>query len=250
MRERAERLQATATEAVTRHRKLTAQLEAQAEKASERLARAWRDLQTSVAPLPGELLAQRFQSLQRQRQAAQGRPVLLEHYAGDAGALAREMEELAEYLRRSLKWAAEVRVELDELLSEAQGVAGDWRSLQPYLQTVQEETAAIFQINPAAEGLGGAEKALAELQERYDRARDGYDTLIGERQRLYRQEERILMTQDAIRGQEETLDEEEMERTFELAQNYYAEARGAKTVDEAEATLQEVNRVLRELVGT
>lgn len=249
LRERAERLQNTATEAVTRHRQMTAQLETQADKAAGRLAAAWQALQTTVAPLPGELLAQRYTALQRQRRAAAGRPVLLERYAADAAALAKEMEELADYLRRSLKWVAEVRRELDELLSEAQGVAGDWRSLQPYLQTLQEETAAIYQINPAAEGLAGAEKTLGELQDRYDRARDGYDTLVGERQRLYRQEERILMTQDAIRAREEELDEAEMERIFELAQNYYAEARGAKTVDDAATALQEVNRVLRELIG-
>jgi DNA repair exonuclease SbcCD ATPase subunit len=249
LRERAERLQATATDAVTRHRQLAAQLEAQADKVAARLATAWQALQTSVAPLPGELLAQRYTALQRQRRAAAGRPVLLERYAGDAAALAKEMEELTDYLRRSLKWVAEVRGELDELLNEAQGVAGDWRSLQPYLQTLREETAAIYQINPAAEGLAGAEKALGELQDRYERARDGYDTLVGERQRLYRQEERILMVQDAIRAREEELDEAEMARIFELAQNYYAEARGAKSVDEAAAALQEVNRVLRELAG-
>src|SRR5690606_30488310 len=146
LRERAGRLQATATEAVTRHRQLAAQLEAQADKAGGRLASAWQALQTTVAPLPGEPLAQRYQALQRQRRAASGRPVLLERYTADATALAREMEELADYLRRSLKWAGEVRKELDELLNEAQGVAGDWRSLQRYLQTLQEETAIIYQI--------------------------------------------------------------------------------------------------------
>lgn len=249
LRERAERLQATATGAVARHRQLTAQLEGQADKVAARLATAWQALQKSVAPLPGELLAQRYTALQRQRRAAAGRPVLLEHYVADATALAKEMEELADYLNRSLKWVAEVRKELDELLNEAQGVAGDWRSLQPYLQTLREETAAIYQMNPAAEGLAGAEKVLGELQDRYGQARDGYDTLIGERQRLYRQEERILMTQDAIRAREEELDEAEMARVFDLAQNYYAEARGAATVDEAAAALQEVNRVLRELIA-
>ncbi|NLF63988.1 MAG: hypothetical protein GX579_05235 [Chloroflexi bacterium] len=249
LRERAGRLQATATEAVTRHRQLAAQLEAQADKAGGRLASAWQALQTTVAPLPGEPLAQRYQALQRQRRAASGRPVLLERYTADATALAREMEELADYLRRSLKWAGEVRKELDELLNEAQGVAGDWRSLQRYLQTLQEETAIIYQINPAAEGLAGAEKAFSEMQHHYDRARDGYDTLVAERQRLYRQEEHILMTQEAIRSQEEELDEAEMERTFDLANTYYADARGAATVDEAVTALQEVNRVLRELIA-
>lgn len=249
LRQEADRLQETAGEMVARHRQLTAQLEAQADKAAAGLAAAWTRLQSTVAPLPGEMLAQRYQAIQRQRRAAAGRPVLLEHFTGDAAALAQEMEELADYLANSLQWVADVRVELDELLGEAQGIAGEWRSLMPYFKAMQEETAAIYQIDPATQGLAGAEEALGEMQRRYDRARDNYDGLIAERQRLYKIEERILLTQDAIRAHEDELDEATLERTFELAQNYYAEARGAVTVDLAESSLQEVNRLLREVIA-
>jgi hypothetical protein len=244
LRQQAERLQSTAGEVVARHRQLTAQLEGEADKAMAALATAWNRLQGTVAPLPGEMLAQRYQALQRQRRAAAGRPVLLEPFVGDATALTAEMKELTDYLQKNLQWAAEVRVELDELLGEAQGIAGEWRSLQPYFKVMQEETAAIFQMNPAGHGLAGAEETFNEMQTRYDRARDNYDNLIAERQRLYKVEERIILAQDTIQSRAAEMDETMLERAFELAQSYYAEARGAVTVDLAESSLQEVNRVL------
>jgi hypothetical protein len=249
LQQHAETVQQSAGDLIARHRQLTARLEASADKAAAGLAQSWSALQSTVAPLPGELLAQRYQAIQRQRRAAAGRPVLLEHFVADATALQQEMDELAGYLGSSLEWVARIRVELDELLGEAQTIAGEWRSLQPFYKVMQEETAAIFQIDPAAHGLGAAEEALAELQTRYERARDNYDTLLDERQRLYRIEERIVLTQEAIRAHDDELDDAELERIFELAQGYYAEARGAVTVDMAESSLQEVNRLLLEVIN-
>ena len=244
LRQQAGELEARADRLLELHQTHVRQLEEEASRETEALALAWQRLGQLIPPAPGNPLANRYELLRRQRQEAARKPALLRAYVGAARGLTTRLADTTRYLEENLEWSSGLRQEISDLLAVAEGEAAGWRSLQPFVEQIKESAAAVWQLEPAGAGtLEDAYEALDELQAQQERALDAWEALQAGRQRLSALEQRIERTEAAVTGAD--VDPEQWQRVEQLAQDHYADARQAETVDEALAALQEMHEVLR-----
>ena len=245
LRQRARSLATRARRLHGQHEAAVESLEGRAAAAHNALSRALARLSRRLAVSPHEPLVARTQALERTYAAATGRPVRLQAYAQAAEALAAELQEWTERLSAGLEALSGQRDALRRRIDEAHRLAGGWRSLRPYLETMQSCAAELWQIDPASEAAAGGgatleeiDAALAEAGALAREAAAAFEALVAVRRRLAALEARLAEATDAEEEEEISAWEGARRPAQKPPSPTLAAARSAQTVEEAVAILE------------
>jgi predicted glycoside hydrolase/deacetylase ChbG (UPF0249 family) len=239
---RVERLADEAARLQREHQESVEEMEQLSNTQAAELAQAWQALQKVVTLPQDDPVAQHYRQLLQQKSRAEGNPIRQQTFVQDARATTTQLEEAAQSLKRGLERVEALRGELPDLLQQAEKEAGNWRSLQPYVQEMKESTATIWQITASGVHLSEMQEILAELDLLEEQARAAYAALSGEKRLLDVWQRRIEQAHN--QPVDRPINPAEQRHLDKMVESQLTTARAAPTTSQARANLQEALALL------
>ena len=239
---RVERLADEAARLQREHQESAAEMEQLSNTHAAELAQAWQALQKVVTLPQDDPVAQHYRQLLQQKSRAEGNPIRQQTFVQDARTTTTQLEEAAHSLKQGLERVEALRGELPDLLQQAEQEAGNWRSLQPYVQEMKESTATIWQITASGVYLSEMQEILAELDLLEEQARAAYAALSGEKRLLNVWQRRIKQAHDQPGNR--PVNPAEQRQLEKMVESQLTTARAAQTTAEARTHLQEALALL------
>ncbi len=241
-------LQAQAVALQQAEQEAAQQLARELQQATQELQRTWQALQQLLPLAPASTLARNYAQVQAQRQAAQGKPRLLQQALSATRELTGDVQSSYEYLRLRFDSLSALVQDYPQFVSQVEAIAGQWRCLHPQVMQVKQCAMRIQQAWQKVRKTGWLDethKLLDEVKQANQEAQQLSDTLQTQAEKLaggVAQVERALGYLE--RAGMEMLESGRVARLEQMVNMLYDEARQATTYEQALTALQRADSLV------
>lgn len=239
--EMAGRIQTQAQRIQAEHQEAMKQIEGRADQALDNLAAAWDKVQ-AVTPLAApDPLAENYQSLWPEREAARGIPERLEDFIAEAEQVTRHIDATCASLVDQQHSMQETLGRLPQILADAQQTAEDWRCLQrlaEQLATLRTSLENIYQETFTANTVQRINNHIAEFDKQTEQVNLVWEELRFEAHEIGRLDNMIRDHWEALQQNPEGVSEAKYNRAVKMTDTQYDRALTAERCKDTRASLE------------